>query len=282
MELSEQIARIHRELDELNAAVVRDSDGRLRMLQQAARSLRHAESTAQWVRILEAAAGPLASKSVFVRIENGAAERDGIRLELSSAPAIRQAVETRETVVCVSTPTQLSTPIAELWDGKRAHLFPLNGRSRVLGVLVAFGDNGIDNHAIEVLIALAASSLELRDSKGAGTGLISGPTVKAVAPGPAAPPSNDLDNAAQWFAAKTVAGWIESQSSKIAIGRAQRDLYGALQLAIDSSRSTYRRRFLGANRASADFLHREVLTMLASGDESLLGQRYPGPLAADS
>src|SRR5262249_22319140 len=134
--------------------MAREGDNRLRALQQAARALRQAEATSQWVRILDASAAPFPAFTAFFRVGRhgilceAARGNDGAVLpghvSLDDSPAFRQAIETRETVVCVITAAQLSAPVAAMWAGKKAHLFPLNGKTRVLGVMLAAGDTGVD------------------------------------------------------------------------------------------------------------------------------------------
>lgn len=119
LHLQERLAGIHRELDGLAAQVAREREERLRGLQLAARSLRQAESTAQWVQILADAAAPLAEGVLFFRVDGAALRCDAARgmelvageVALADAPALRQAVETKETVVTLFVASQLSAAV---------------------------------------------------------------------------------------------------------------------------------------------------------------------------
>ncbi|MBM3755712.1 MAG: hypothetical protein FJW38_17215 [Acidobacteria bacterium] len=163
-------------------------DDRLRQLQQAARALRQAESTEQWTQILADTAGRLASAVLFFRVDGGKLHCDATRgasqpstsIAASDAPAFRQAVETKETVVALHAASELSEAIANaIGDpGRRAHLFPLVGKTRVLGVLLAEGLP--DVHAMELLMTLAAASLELRNVKPATPLIAPAPSVAAT------------------------------------------------------------------------------------------------------
>ncbi|MFN0102100.1 MAG: hypothetical protein ACKV2U_08420, partial [Bryobacteraceae bacterium] len=110
----DRLAVIHRELD----AMAREREESLRGLQLAARSLRQAESTAQWVQILADAAAPLAGAVGFFRVDGETLRCEAARgmdavseeIPLADAPAFRQAVDTKETVVSLFAASQLSRP----------------------------------------------------------------------------------------------------------------------------------------------------------------------------
>lgn len=154
-------------------------DDRLRQLQQAARALRQAESTAQWTQILADAAGRLAGAALFFRVDSGVLHCDAARGAaqpsgpIAMAGAFRQAVDTKENVVALHSASEISEAVAGAIaePARRAYLFPLVGKTRVLGVLLAEGLP--DVHALELLMTIAAASLELRDVK---------PAVPLIAP----------------------------------------------------------------------------------------------------
>lgn len=260
MELRERLAEIHRDLDSLAAAAARERDGRLRNLQLAARALRQAESTAQWVQILADAAAPFASAIAFFRVDGAAVRCEAARgmdavpgaISLDEAPAFRQAVESKETVVSLIAVSQLGAAAVGLQG--RAHLFPLAGKTRVLGVLLAVDEAGPDVYGLEVLLSLGAAALELR----------AGPGVALIAAAPEVRPS------ARRFARTTVAAWILNFPELVSEGRARRDLYGGMGALIDGARVAYGERYL----PGPDYLHEEILARLALGTPSLLGPGY--------
>lgn len=159
----------------------RETDERLRQLQQAARALRQAESTAQWTQILADAAGRLASAVLFLRVDGEMLHCDATRgASQPSEPiaitgAFRQAVDTKESVVALHTASELSEAVASAIaePARRAYLFPLVGKTKVLGVLLAEGLP--DVHALELLTTIAAASLTLREVK---------PATPLIAPAP--------------------------------------------------------------------------------------------------
>lgn len=169
-------------------------DDRLRQLQQAARALRQAESTAQWTQILADAAGRMAASVLFFRVDGAALHCDAARgaarvsEPVTLTGAFRQAVDTKDNVVALHTESELSEAVARAIanPARRAYLFPLVGKTRVLGVLLAEGLP--DVHALELLMTIAAASLELRDVK---------PAAPLIAPAPQAESRGELVAAAK-------------------------------------------------------------------------------------
>jgi hypothetical protein len=270
LELQERLAGIHRDLDALAAESSAGYDRRVRNLQLAARALRQAESTAQWVQILADAAKPLAAKVAFFRVEDSAVRCEAARgldvveglIPFAGAPAFRQAVDTKETVVALAAVSQIGGAAAGLQG--RVHLFPLLGKTRVLGVLLAQDDAGPDVYGLEVLLSLGAAALELR----------TGAAVTQLA-GIAAAPPKTLPTARR-FARTVVAEWIVQSPELVSAGRANGNLYGEMSALIDSARVTYGERYL----PGPDYLHEEIVERLALRIPSLLGRGYPGAMGA--
>ena len=277
LHLQERLAGIHRELDALAAQVTREREERLRGLQLAARSLRQAESTAQWVQILADAAAPLAEGVLFFRVDGGTVRCEAARgmatvpgdVALADAPALRQAVETKETVVTLFTASQLSAAVVgDAGAGRRrAQLFPLVGKTRVLGVLLALDGPGLEVYGLEVLLSLGAAALEVREAKSSTLIGMAAPVAPALTAAPTGPA----------FARTTVARWILENGEQVAAGRAASDLYGTMREQIDGARAAFAARYAGGT----DYLHREMVERLALGDAGLLGAGYPGPFGGE-
>ena len=265
--VQQRLENIHRDLDALAAEAARERDARLRSLQLAARSLRQAETTAQWVQILADSAAEFASRIAFFRVDGVTVQCDAVRgidpvpglIPFDEAPAFRQAVESRETVVSLIAESQLGAAAVGLRG--RAHLFPLNGRSRVLGVMLVVDDGAPDVYGMEVLLSIGAATLETR-------AIAAAPLIAPAARPPEAQPS------ARRFARTAVAGWILELPALVAAGRARRNLYGELTQQIEQARTTFRERYL----PGADYLHEEIVARLALGSVKLMGPSYPGPL----
>jgi len=92
----------------------------------------------------------------------------------------------------------------------------------------------------------------------------------------AAPRAADVS--AQRFAKVKIAEMQLYQPAAVNAGRAARDLYGSLHAQIDAAREAFRQKFLTPPGAAADYLHTELVRVLANDDAALLGPGYPGPM----
>jgi hypothetical protein len=63
---------------------------------------------------------------------------------------------------------------------------------------------------------------------------------------------------------------------KVQEGRAEGDLYDRLREAIDRSREMYDKRYAASVGSRYDYFHHELVNTLAEGDETKLGNGYPG------
>jgi hypothetical protein len=96
------------------------------------------------------------------------------------------------------------------------------------------------------------------------------------------PPLRDMNDnhlQAQRFARVRVAEMALYQASQVKAGRLARNLYGTLRSQIDEARDGFQQKFLTEARGIPDYLHQEMVLVLAQNDSSLLGPEYPGPLA---
>jgi len=84
---------------------------------------------------------------------------------------------------------------------------------------------------------------------------------------------------ARRFARVKVAEMQLYAADRVAAGRAARHLYRALQAEIDEARAGFTQQFLTSARGVPDYLHEELVRVLAQDDETLLGPDYPGRLA---
>lgn len=68
------------------------------------------------------------------------------------------------------------------------------------------------------------------------------------------------------------------QAEAVARGRARGDVYGELKAAIDTALQTFRQDCVAACPSMKDYLHLELVRVLAQDDAARLGPDYPGPL----
>jgi hypothetical protein len=97
--------------------------------------------------------------------------------------------------------------------------------------------------------------------------------LKATTPKPSASKHSEEFPRAQRFARVKVAEIQLYHASGVKSGRASRNIYGVLKPQIDAAREAYREKFHGP-----DFLHFQIVRLLANDDASLLGADYPGPM----
>jgi hypothetical protein len=273
----------------------------IQKLNQSARRLRHFENESQWSHTLVDATRGFCGRAALFLVRDRALHLEASRnidgpappedVALEAAPAFATAVETRDTLVAMRTPGELSSPLAELLcesldsGNARCCLFPLVTRQGVPAVLYADSDE-VDVDALELLTATAAAVLEARP---APAPVLPPPAETLVSITPAPKPEilswfslsredRELHLRAQRLARVQVAGIRLYQSEIVKNGRTTHDLYTSLKEEIDSARETYRREILNASDSMVDYLHLELVRTLANDDAELLGQDYPGPM----
>ena len=251
-----QIAQIRDEVAALLSSRLAAVPTEAAALQRAARALRQSESIDQWVQIVADAAAAFAPRVALFSIDGdrvvakalrGPGELPAEPVALSEAPALQQVIDTKELVVCLTAASQLGGAQFSPALAKRAHLLPVLGKSRVLGILYAEGDANLA--ALETLTSLAAGSLELRKVNGAA------PLIQPAAAEPehrhpvepvAAPAATEVvDWKAKRGASVAVAKLILQNSQLVAEGRARGKVYAALRLPIEAARLEFRDRFPG-------------------------------------
>lgn len=250
-------------------------------LNQAVRRIRQAADADEIGATLLDAAAAFASGVAWFRITGEAAIGERIRgvteeaaeafhaleIPLASADALAGAVESRDPVIAVTTPPEISEDLAKLLghppDG-RVSIFPVVVRERVPALLYAWGS--VQGPAVELLTQVAAAAWSaLRDRPASGWDSL---------------PLEEqrIHLRAQRFARVQVAQMRLFQADAVQAGRAGRNLYDALRKSIDAARETYHPSFFAPCSSMVDYLHLELVQTLANDDPDLLGENYPGPL----
>jgi hypothetical protein len=271
---------------------------------QAARRLHQAETIEQWRSALLDGAMPFSQVAMVFRVSGRQAvletsrgvDAGELEVDLQSAPALENAVESKDTVVAVRTSSEFSETIANLIPetmGAKVYLFPIVVQEKVVAILYTEpGEAPLEPSALELLATVAGLALSLRRLANEKAQL------ELVRIEPAAPPVEDsakslvnlmaslsredqeLHGRAQRFARVQVAEMRLYKSNLVKAGRENAALYPALRSDIDSAREAFQNQFLAdSTKGMVDYLHIELVTSLASSDESLLGGEYPGPLA---
>ncbi|HEY7388378.1 MAG TPA: hypothetical protein VH640_07705, partial [Bryobacteraceae bacterium] len=156
--VSERCARARRDVaDELN---------------QAARRIEHAADAAAIAATLVEAAAALSAGAALLRVSDSALRGQQIRgvaekcaetfrnlaIPLEVAPALAEAVRSRDPVTAMATAGEISGELASLLGRayqERIHVYPLTAAGGVRAVLCAWGD--INGPAVELLVQIAAA-----------------------------------------------------------------------------------------------------------------------------
>jgi hypothetical protein len=297
-------------------------------LNQRLRRIRQTSTEHEALQLLLEESTAWAQRAVVLLIENNQArvaasrpalhEDDavGAPIELSTAAAIASCVESRDPVVALGAPAEVSPVLASalrLSPDDKAYLFPVAARQRTVAVMIACG--GVTPAPIELLCEAVGMKLESLDIPGfevTGAGQVvnlpdgvvamaaSLPLVQIAgaqnAAQNAAPNSARTEDApatwskltqedqalhlrAQRTARVRVAQIRISESEALRKGLQAGDIYGALRPAIDAARDEYRQAYSSKTPTMVDYLHLEVLRSLAHEDSRLLGKDYPGQIA---
>ncbi|MGH9663501.1 MAG: hypothetical protein ACRD9L_03640 [Bryobacteraceae bacterium] len=287
---------------------------------QTLRRLRQFESEPEWARTLLAGTRPLTARAAFFGVGNGrlrflgahgAAAPGNIEdIDLDSAPAFRNAVESGEMVVALRSAGEISGPIAHLMGEspqQKCCLFPVEASGRVAAVLYAEpADLRAGAPSLELLANLAGAALAAALATSGGRASSNMVTIRSAArtngqsggtsdddssdfagrpPGSfsgwAALSKNEreLHLRAQRFARVRVAEMRLYRGAAVEAGRAEGSLYAALQTEIDAARQNFRDQFFSSCPSMVDYLHVELVRTLAQDDGARLGPGYPGPMA---
>jgi hypothetical protein len=237
-----------------------------------------------------------------------------LEFPITEAAAFSTAIETRDPVIAMSTPAEVSDALVRLFEHKadeRVYLFPLVTEGDVVSSLF-YASGNVQPPPLELLSEV--TGLQLHNLTAA---LHAPPAVLPAAVGAAAAepfvtiaeawnqpaterevnsPKEEKPNArnawwdlsredqhlhlaAQRFARVQVAEMRLTSPDAVRSGRVAGNLYAALQPQIDSAREKFREKHITMSPSMVDYLHLELLRSLADDNPGLLGSNYPGPLA---
>jgi hypothetical protein len=267
-------------------------------LNQVLRRLRNAGEADVFEILLRGAVANCAAQVVVLAFENNQARvvaSHGIPavengLLLDEAPAILNAIESKDPVVALLSPTELSTELARVLSevpgvepGRKVYLFPVVVRQLVVAMLVA---SGVQLSAPLELLSEAAG-MRLESLSASAVAHISEPQAldipASATSGPRSwadlsPEDQKLHLKAQRMVRVRIAEIRLFQQNELQEGLRNSNIYGALQAQIDQSRDRFLQMFLSKSPTMVDYLHLEILHSLAHDDERLLGNNYPGPM----
>jgi hypothetical protein len=294
-ELERNAARVTAEVRERSRRELADH------LNQAVRRMRQAPDGANLGAALLDAAAPFAAGVALFRVDHTTAFGEGIRgvpeesaarfrtreIALEGAPALAEAVRSRDPVTAAATPAEVSEELAGLAADSasaRVFLYPVEAGDRVPALVCAWGE--VQGSAMELLAQISAAALCALPARGHLLGIAPAPNgdngEKKVGPSAWDALSSEEQQwhlRAQRSARVQVAEIRLFEPEAVQAGRARHDLYGAVRVRIDTARESFRKRFFSATPTMVDYLHLELVRTLANDDPELLGNDYPGPLA---
>ena len=264
-------------------------------LNQIVRRLKNSESESELVDALLDGTALFASQVALFALEGGNLHALGGRridlstnlvLPLASVAAFANAVESKDTVVTMRTPSEVSETLSSGDQPRRAFLIPTLNGNRVAAVLFASADDHTDLNGLELLSAFSSAMLERIRRKASIDQNLQGDTRQAsgTSPKPTLPSWSDLDDAqrdlhirAQRFARTKVAEMQLYKPELCQKGNDRQDIYLYLKQEINSAREGFRTQFMTIP-TMVDYLHLELVSSLVHGDEFLLGADYPGQM----
>lgn len=138
-------------------------------LNQLLRRLRQYRTGSDWAAALLDGASRFVHQVAVFAFENGALRLLGQRnLDLpadfsfpaASAAAFAAVIESRDPVVAIRTPTEVTGILAVTADGERAHIIPIVNGSRVVALLFAADLHWVHVNALELVAGMASMVLE--------------------------------------------------------------------------------------------------------------------------
>lgn len=215
-----------------------------------------------------------------------------IHFSPNAAAAFQSAIETRDPVVAMGTPAEISEALAarlESEDSQRVYLFPMPVRGQVKAVLFASsGPRGpaVQAAPLELIAGMTAIQMETLTAPPVARPRdllsIQGAITPAAKPrqgwADLSPELQALHLRAQRHARLRVAEIRLEHGEAVRRGVERRDLYSELREPIDRVREEFRRDFVAATPTMVDYLYLDLVRSLAHDDDRLLGPEFPGPL----
>jgi hypothetical protein len=261
-------------------------------LNQIARRLKQYRTEVDWCDAVLDGAAHFAAEIALFALENGRLVLRGARdlalapdlsFPLASAAAFQNAAESKDTVIALRTPAEVSEALMSK-AGDRAWLAPIAQGQRVAAILFACGE--VDANALELIANISAAMLERQSQNPVHVQIApsSSPanppqTVERTLPawGALPDPERTLHLRAQRFARVKIAEMQLYRPEACNAGREQKNLYLYLKQDIDNAREIFRNQFM-TTPTIVDYLHLELVGTLAERDETRLGADYPGQM----
>ncbi len=263
-------------------------------LNQGLRRLRQTDAMEDAAALVLELTAPFASRCALFLFRDGRAEALGARglgpLPLALSPddgaAFRSAVEMRDPVVAIGTPSEISAELAERVGTEtveRVYLYPATMRGEVKALLFAAGT--VQPAPLELIAGLMAMRMESLTPAVAPKRADLVEIAGAVPPKSAKqswtdlpPEAQALHLRAQRMARLRVSEMLLEHGDAVRAGVERGNLYASLRAPIDRAREEFGKEFVKASPTMVDYLYLELVRGLARNDDRLLGADFPGPL----
>jgi hypothetical protein len=209
-----------------------------------------------------------------------------LRFAATEAAAFATAIESRDPVVALCSAAEVSAAVMNGLGqppGGKAYLFPLTVDQTTVGMLYAGG--AVESTALELLAQATSAVMEARQRparrervKAFGDLVLIEPDDHPLDWDELSAADRQLHLRAQHFARTKVAEMRLYRADAVKAGRAQGDLYTALQEPIDEGRETFQQSFVKPSKTMVDYFHVELVRALANDNPAWLGGTYPGRL----
>ena len=269
-------------------------------LNRAARRILQAAKQAEWNSAVLDGASEFCSQAALFTVQGNQARLESatfgageVMVPLADAPALADALATREPVAAAWSVRELSPALVNAVSGVggRVHLFPIAAGNRSVALLMAAGTD-VDANGLELICSVAGAAWQLRLPRNDGGPRASDSLVTLASPPPretngdradddAAAESGreqELRRRARRYASVKVAEWRLYESARVALGRTGKNLYAVFQEEIDRERARFRAVFMEKDPAMVDYLHEEMIRTLAQGRADQMGENYPGAM----
>jgi hypothetical protein len=257
-------------------------------LNQLLRRLRQYKTEGEWISILAESASTFAAELAVLEVQGSSLKLRAMRglslpqdLSVPVAPAFANAIETKDPVVALRSPSEVGQEFALC--GARARLIPIENGERVVALLFVADSEELDPNALELIAGIASAVLARKTNISLHSQIEALPPPSSKEPralpawGDLTEPERALHLRAQRFSRVAVAEAQLSRPEACSAGRDARDLYLFLKTEIEKARDTYRKQFM-VIPSMVDYLHLELVRVIAGGDEAAMGVEYPGAM----
>src|SRR4051794_13654881 len=166
---------LKREFASLSSQAVKAARSELtKELNHSIRRLRQYQGEREWSSALidalalftpQAAVFELRNDQLALRRQVNFELPEDLEFPLASAPAFRSAIEAKDAVVALRSPSEVTEHLSRAGSAGRAHLLPIANGNRVVAVAFAADEGDADLNALELVVGIASAVLERQTNR---------------------------------------------------------------------------------------------------------------------